>query len=764
MPETTPVPELTPELASAIRARQQTISRLRRRIAVVGMSCRFPGGADPSAFWRALAAGRDAVTEGRPGARASAMDAGFGAFLPEVDRLDAAFFRIAPVEAELMDPQQRLLLEVSWEALEDAGMDPGLEGRRAGVYVGIGNGEYQALLGGMRPTVHTLTGTSFAAAIGRIAFTLGWTGPAIAVDTACSSSLVAIHQAMAALQRGEADLALAGGVNVILRNRGMEAFQDAGMITRDGRCKTFDARADGFVRGEGCGMLALKRLGDAERDGDRILGVLLGSAVNQDGASGGLTVPNGPSQEEVIREALRRAGAPASSVDYLEAHGTGTELGDPIEVAAAAAVYGEGRDPGDPLLIGSVKTNVGHLEAAAGVAGVIKVLLAMRRGVIPKHLHFHTPNPRIAWEALPVRVTAEEAAWPETAGRPRRAAVSSFSVSGTNAHLVLEAYGPDGEALGAAVPVTEPPPGGDGEFRERTVRVLPLAARSGKALKELAGRYRERFAEDPGAWTAERLADAAWTAASGRSHFRVRAGVCFRNLDELLDRLGAVEGGEGREATAAGAKVAFLFTGQGSQWAGMGRDLHDREPVARAVLDRCEAVFREAREGASLLAVMFGEADPASDPEADLDRTEWAQPALFALSAALTELWRSVGVVPQAVLGHSVGEIGAAWAAGALGLEDGMRFAARRGALMGSLPAGGGMAAVFASRKRVRALIETVNGAADGGELDGRWRWSRGHLHVSLDGMKETLAWPWRDLARHPGTSPDAPGGAGAAE
>ena len=409
-------PELTPELARAIRARQARAARLRRRIAVVGMSCRFPGGASVAEFRRSLAAGRDAVTSGPPHARGPAPDAAVAGYLERVDRLDAGFFRISPVEAEVMDPQQRLLLEVSWEALEDAGLDPGKE-RRGGVYVGISSGDYQALLEGVKPSVHTLTGTSFAAASGRIAFTLGWTGPAIAVDTACSSSVVAIHQAMSALQRGEADLALAGGVNVILNSGVAPVFQEAGMLSRDGRCKTFDAAADGFGRGEGCGMLVLKRLGDAERDGDRILGVLLGSAVNQDGRSAGLTVPNGPAQEQVIREALRRAGVPPASVDYLEAHGTGTRLGDPIEAQAAGAVYGEGREPGRPLLIGSVKTNIGHLEAAAGVAGVIKALLSLRAGVIPKHLHCEMPSPRIAWDSLPLSVTSEKTPWPEITGR-----------------------------------------------------------------------------------------------------------------------------------------------------------------------------------------------------------------------------------------------------------------------------------------------------------------------------------------------------------
>ena len=427
------------------------------RIAVVGMACRFPGGEETTAFWRQLEAGEGAITKGRPDALMAGAPGetdAFGAYLSDLDGFDAEFFRIAPVEAEMLDPQQRLLLEMSWAALEDAGMNPErLQGSRTGVYVGIGSNDYQRLIGDAAFDFYAASGTSFATAIGRISFVLGLEGPAMAVDTACSSSLVAIHQAIAGLERGEADLALVGGVNAILTAVGARALGNAGMLAADGRCKTFDASADGYVRGEGCGMLVLKPLPEAERDGDRILAVLLGSAVNQDGASAGLTVPNGPAQERVIRAALDRAGVEPSTVDYLEAHGTGTELGDPIEIQAAAAVYGQGRPPDHPLLVGSVKTNIGHLEAAAGVAGVIKVLLAMREGLLPKHLHFERPNPRMDWERLPVRVTSEATVWPENPDRPVRAAVSSFGFSGTNAHLVLESYEAPVDDAGAAVGV-----------------------------------------------------------------------------------------------------------------------------------------------------------------------------------------------------------------------------------------------------------------------------------------------------------------------
>ena len=487
-------------------------------VAIVGMACRFPGGADLAAFWDHLEAGRDAMVavpggQGRPDGdgerilfeRLSDAPAAhrWGAFIDGVDRFDASFFRIAPVEARFLDPQQRLLLETSWEALEEAGIDPaGLRGSRAGVFAGIGASDYRELLsaGAADPaTLYTATGTASSTAIGRIAFTLGLEGPAMAVDTACSSSLVAVSQAIASLQRGESDLALAGGVNVILSPMVTEIFVKSRMLAADGRCKTFDAAADGFGRGEGCGMVVLKRLSDAEAAGDRIWAVVRGSAVNQDGASAGLTVPSGPAQERVIAEALSRAGLAPSEVDYLETHGTGTELGDPVEAHAAAAVYGRGRASDRPLLIGTVKTNIGHLEAAAGVAGLVKVVLAMHHGVIPKHLHFKTPNPRMDWERLPLRVTSEATPWP-AADRPRRAGLSSFGFSGTNVHLVLEGHGVPGEGdpeAGAARPVEarllegedSPARTAARDLNPRVRRVLTLSARSDAALRDQATRY-----------------------------------------------------------------------------------------------------------------------------------------------------------------------------------------------------------------------------------------------------------------------------------
>ena len=594
MPDPRPLSGVTPELAREIRAHQQRIARQRRRIAVVGMSCRFPGGADVPAFWRSLLASRDTATKGRPDAPARGEGAAFGCYLRNVDRFDAEFFRTAPVEAEFMDPQQRLLLEVSWEALEDAGMDPGWERRRAGVYVGIGSGEYQALLGGLAPTVHSWTGTSFAAAAGRIAFTLGWRGPAIAVDTACSSSLVAIHQAIAGLQRGEADLALAGGVNVILRPHGMEALEDAGVLSPDGRCKTFDAAADGFVRGEGCGMLVLKRLSDAERDGDRILGVLLGSAVNQDGASAGLTVPNGPAQEEVIREALgRRAGMdPGSSVDYLEAHGTGTELGDPIEVRAAASVYGEGREAERPLLLGSVKTNVGHLEAAAGVAGVVKVLLAMQSRSDSEAPALRNPEPA---DRVGLAAGAGDGGGDPVAGAPGtvrwRAGVSSFGLVGDErargAGGVWGRRWRSGTGSGRSAGLRPASPAGGWRNAvcfppvPRTAAVCP---RVGRRWSELAGRYRELLSGD-GEWDGGAARGPGVDGGDRSQPFhRIGRGSSSGTRRNSAERL-AVAGGAGaveRGIDRIRGRLRSCIRARGASGRGWGRSCTRAEPVFRS--------------------------------------------------------------------------------------------------------------------------------------------------------------------------------------
>ena len=704
----------TPEVTAADGTSTSRPERRPAPVAIVGMACRFPGGDGVKEFWDLLRECRSAVTEGRPDGEdlAAGPEDGpsWGGFLPDLDRFDAPFFRIAPVEAELLDPQQRLLLEMSWSALEDAGVAPGaLRGSRTGVFAGIWNGDFRDLIpptadggpGGIYPT----TGATLSTAIGRIAFTLGLRGPAMAVDTACSSSLVALHQGIAALERREADLVLGGGVNVILAPTITRRFADAGMLASDGRCKAFDATADGFVRGEGCGVLVLKRLADAEAAGDRILALIRSSAVNQDGASPGLTAPNGSAQEQVIAEALERAGLSPAEVDYLEAHGAGTRLGDVVEASSAAAVYGRRRRVDGPLLMGSVKANIGHLESAAGVAGVIKVALSMHAGMIPGHPHFREPNPRIPWDGL--RVPTGTIRWPPTPGRPRRAGVSGFGFSGTNAHLILEEYGESEPGVGEVRgrPVAVAAAGADHRgvapsCEPRRHRLLPLSGRTPAALGALAARYESRITHRPDDAS---LTDFAWTAGVGRDHFGSRAGVVFANDGELRRELARVGDPESRAERRPSGNVAFLYTGQGSQRVGMGRELYRREPVFTAVLDRCEEVARSERS-ASLLEVMF------EGPVETLNDTTWTQPALYALGAALTALWKSVGVVPDLVLGHSAGELVAAGAAGAYPLEDGLRFAFRRGALMGALPPGGAMAAVFAPEARIK---ESLSGDAE---------------------------------------------------
>ena len=727
----------------------QRVFELDEPIAIVGMACRFPQAPDVSAFWRLLEAGETAVIQGVPGsgvgrvgelfpdAEVQSEACRFGAYLDDIDQFDAEFFRISPVEAQLLDPQQRLMLETSWRALEDAGIDPeGLKGSRTGMFAGISNMEYRDVVlassNSAEPatSLYSVSGTSFNTAIGRVSFALGFQGPAIALDTACSSSLVAIHQAVVGLQRGEADLALAGGVHTILSGRLLELRGNAGMLAPDGQCKTFDASANGYVRGEGCGLIVLKRLSEAEADGDRIWGVIRGSAINQDGASPGLTVPNGAAQESVIADALSRAGIPPAQVDYVEAHGTGTPVGDPIEAQATGTAFSIDRDPDQPLLIGSVKTNLGHLESAAGVAGVIKVILAMNQGVIPKHRNFRTPNPEINWDQLPLRVTSEAAAWPRHPNRQPLAGVSGFGWSGTNAHVIVEGYaGPDTASdtekvpswpTGGPYPIAVSLPDDIPELARaeglspRPTRLLPLSGKADQALKEAAGRYLawldaqvEQHADtDPAANTL--LSDMAWTACVGRSHFPHRAALTFQDAASLREQLYELLETPAATETTAKLKVAFAFTGQGSQWVGMGATLYDSEPVFRAVLDQCEAVFQQER-GVSLLDVMFGR----SEATGDLNATTWAQPAIYALECALTAMWASVGIRPSVVVGHSLGEFAAAQAAGVFSLQAGMRFVTRRGASLEALSGTGAMAAIFAPEPDVKAAIRAVNATSD---------------------------------------------------
>jgi acyl transferase domain-containing protein/acyl carrier protein len=666
-------------------------------IAIVGMGCRFPGGADsPEALFRLLDAGVDAVSElpkeRYVGEKPPSGRARWAATIGDVSAFDPAFFGISPREAPFLDPQHRLLLEVAWEALEHAGLPADrLVGSKTGVFVGVCTQDYRDALvtNDAASDGYVVTGTMLSAAGGRLAYTFGFQGPCVTLDTACSSSLVSIHLAAQALRAGDADLALAGGVNLILSTLSSEALGDTQALSPDGRCKTFDARADGYVRGEGCGVIVLKRLSDALRDGDHVWAVVRGSAVNQDGRSSGLTAPNVLSQEALLRRAYDVARVSPSEVGYIEAHGTGTSLGDPIEFEALKAVLGAPRSDGSRCVLGSIKTNIGHLEAAAGIAGVIKAALALHHGRVPRHLHFRTLNPRIVLAGTPFVIAQKEVAWPRT-DRRRVAGVSSFGMTGTNAHVVLEE---------APAPASASTPAAD-----RPAHLFLLSAADEKALRAQAERL--------GAYVAEvdtPLFDIAHTLAVGRASFEHRAAIVAGTREELAAELRRVESGEGLRSGAEGLaparpdapQVVFLYTGQGAQSVGMGRGLDETQPLYRAALDRCASVL-DPLLGRPLRSILYG-ADAA-----ELDRTELAQPALFAVEVALTELLRSWGIVPDAVLGHSVGEYAAAYAAGVFSLEDGCRLIAERGRLMGALGGEGAMIAVRCDAARVASLVEPV--------------------------------------------------------
>ncbi|MDX2205389.1 MAG: SDR family NAD(P)-dependent oxidoreductase [Hyphomicrobiaceae bacterium] len=689
-------------------------------IAVIGLGCRVPGGGrDAESFWRLLrdrvdATGpvpadrwdMDAYYDGDPD-KPGKIATRSGGFLGAIDTFDAAFFGISPREAAGMDPQQRLLLEVAWEALENAAQPPDrLEGMAAGVYVGVCASDYaNMMLKSGDPALldaHFTSGIAHSIVSGRLSYLLGLQGPSLSIDTACSSSLVAVHLAVQALRSGDCAMALAGGVNLMLAPDLFIALSHSRMLAPDGRCKTFAAAADGFARGEGCGVVVLKRLCDARASGDRILAVIRGSAVNQDGPSSGLTAPNGPAQEAVIREALRRAGVAPAEVGFIEAHGTGTELGDPLEVRALGNVFAPGRDASHPLVIGSVKTNIGHLEAAAGVVGLIKLVLALQHREIPAHLHFDRPSPHIPWADLPLEVPASARPWPAINGR-RIGGVSSFGFSGTNAHVVVE--GPAEAAAAAPAPGTG-----------ARAHLLVLSARSETARASLAAAMSGALSE----LDDTHLADVCHTAAAGRADHAFRAAILAHSLAQARAGLEALASGQPaqglRTATAPRdpPRVAFLFTGQGAQYSGMALGLYRSCPVFRTALDRCAAGLA-AHMRRPLLEVL-SEADPAA-----LDATELTQPCLFAVEYALAETLRAAGLVPSIVAGHSIGEYVAATLAGVFALDDALRLVARRGALMQSLPAGGGMMAAFADRERIarhvarepgRISIAAVNGPA----------------------------------------------------
>ncbi|TLW91362.1 SDR family NAD(P)-dependent oxidoreductase [Saccharomonospora piscinae] len=682
-------------------------------IAIVGMSCRYAGADSPGQLWRLVADGVDAI-RGFPAdrgwdlARLHDVDpdqpgtsyTDQGGFLDGAAEFDADFFGISPREALAMDPQQRLLLETSWTAIEDAGIDPGrLRGSRTGVYVGSNAQDYETLLGSVADELggHLATGSSASVLSGRIAYTLGFEGPVATVDTACSSSLVALHWACEALRRDECTTALAGGVAVMCTPAAFLEFSRQRALAPDGRCKAFAETADGTGWGEGVGMLVLRKLSDAVRDGDRVLAVVRGSALNSDGASSGLTAPNGPAQQRVIRQALANAGLSPSEVDAVEAHGTGTLLGDPIEAQALLATYGQGRD--NPLWLGSVKSNIGHTAAAAGVAGVIKMVEAMRHGTLPRTLHADEPNSRVDWSAGEVSLLTESRPWPDL-GRPRRAGVSSFGMSGTNAHVIVE----------QAPAVAPSEPSGSGGPGVAGPVPWAISARSDEGLRAQAARLRDfaEGAEDTADGSPGDVVDVGWSLVSSRAALERRAVVLATQRSEFVEGLAALADGDTDPRvvvadrpvlTSGDARVVLVFSGQGSQWVGMGRELIASSAVFAETVRECEQELGQWVEW-SLEEVLAGRSS------VDVDRVDVLQPVLFAVMVGLARVWQSWGIAPSAVVGHSQGEIAAAHVAGGLSLADAVRVVVSRSRLVAARLAGqGGMVSLGLGRAEAEKLI-----------------------------------------------------------
>jgi acyl transferase domain-containing protein/acyl carrier protein len=723
-------------------------SSARDSIAIVGIGCRFPGGAnDPETFWRMLCEGVDAVSEvpadrftidkfydpepGRPGRTYSR----WGGFLTDIDRFDPAFFRISAREAAFMDPQQRLMLEVAWDAFEDAGqaLDPAL-GANAGVFVGISTNDYSNLqsspLDQSHVDVHTSTGGVMSFAANRVSYCFNLLGPSIAVDTACSSALVAVHLACRSLWSGECDMAIAGGVNLLLVPEHFIAFSKSTMLSADGRCKAFDASANGFVRAEGAGAILLKRLSAARAAGDPVRALILGSACNQDGHTSGITLPNGRAQAALVRAACRDAGVDPRDVRYVEAHGTGTAVGDPIEAQALGEVLGEGRPAGACCFIGSVKTNVGHLEAAAGMPGIIKAALVLQHGAIPPNLHFTQPNPRIDFDALQLRVPTALEPLAED-GRPAIAGVNSFGFGGANAHVVLASAPRDGAA-----------PAGPAPRADAEEVLLPLSAHSREAVLDLARAYRRHLAPD-GAGREVAVGDIAYTASLRRWHHAHRLAVVGGSHAVLAERLdgvlAAAQGSAAGERIAGGRpRVVFVFSGQGPQWWAMGRELLDREAVFRDAIVECDRLLRACAGPAAVRSLL--DELRASEADSHMHEIAVAQWAIFAVQVGLAALWRSWGVVPEAVVGHSLGEIAAAHAAGVLTREDAARVVFHRARLFGDVGAKGCMLAVGMGAAEAQALLAETDGSLSLAAVNGP-------ASVTLSGAAEPLEQVARRLA-----------------